>query len=77
MKLVLIQFDDITSDNVNWVSRDDIGQDIPSNCVACGILIDETGKYLTLNLMLSPRNYSQTCTIPKGCIKKMWKLKVD
>jgi len=71
MKLLLIEWDDVTSDNVSWVSKEDIGKDKFSKCITVGIIINDEPEYITVCLMLSPRCYSQTVTIPRGCIKRI------
>lgn len=75
MKLVLIQFEEISSANLDWVSKEGIGLDKSTHAIAMGLLIDDQPNFVTVCLMLSPRCFSQSVTIPRGCIKRMWKLK--
>ena len=77
MKLVLVEWKDAFSGCTMWVNRED---DIDLHLVGAvcgGILYKETEDSISVVLCLNKVNYSQAITIPKGCIKRMWKLKVE
>ena len=76
MKLVLIQWEDAFAHSVDWVPHDSVTEAIPIKCITCGVLSRETDDFVTVHLSHNAHNYSQALTIPKGCIKKMWQLKV-
>jgi hypothetical protein len=73
--LVLIKWIDSRGSASTWTERD--GERVlPIPCVSGGILLEETEEEISLILSRSSDYYLHAITIPKGCIKKMWKLKV-
>ncbi|GAG95683.1 unnamed protein product [marine sediment metagenome] len=76
MKLVLVEWVDAFAHTAEWAPLSSIHNAKPVKCIACGILAEETEDAITVYLSHNEHNYAQALTIPRGCVKKMWKLKV-
>ena len=77
MKLVMIEWEDSCSE-LGWHKRD-VGLDIVAHCVSVGILTQENSSGVTISHSMSSTTGSicDAVTIPRGCIKRIRKLKVS
>ena len=76
MKLVMVEWDDITSHALSWVSRDDICDMNTTKCVTVGILCERDDTQLKVCLSINHSNTSQVIVIPRSCITRWRYLKV-
>jgi len=76
MKMVLIQWVDSVFVQ-GWRDLDSIKSHRVSDCVSIGILMNETKDWITIVQSKSDESYGDGITIPKVCIKQMWKLKTQ
>lgn len=76
MKLVLIEWEDAYTDH-GWRSDDEVDGLHTARTVTCGFLKKETEGYVAVILNQGRGVYSDAITIPKGCIKRMRRLRVS
>lgn len=75
MKLVLVEWEDAYTNHGWREDGDDEGLHTAST-TTCGFLKKETKGYITVILNQGRGVYSDSITIPKGCIKRLRYLKV-
>lgn len=82
MILVTVDWRDIFSSTGHWTDKHfipnpEISGIKTAQACSSGVLLHEDENNVTVCTNLSGEQYSQVITIPKGCIKHMWKLKVE
>jgi len=76
VKLAIVEWYDVYSATGHWANRNDLSNAHTEKAISVGILYREDNKDLTICTNLSGNQYSQTITIPKGCIDRIRYLKV-
>lgn len=76
MKLVMVEWKDAMSACAIWTERDNEDELKVLTVTAVGILYKETEDTISVILTINPLHYSQSITIPRGCIKRIRYLKV-
>lgn len=77
MKLVLIQWEDSFFGVGEWQRFDELKSLPVAHCISCGLLLHETEDKVILIMNRGGTTGSQPIAIPRGCVKKMWKLRVN
>jgi len=67
---------DSASSSSNWSDRDDFDHAYPVQCCSCGIIIKEDDDGITLLQSISRAQKLHEITIPRGCIKRIRRLKI-
>ena len=77
MQIAMIEWEDSCSET-GW-HRKDAGIDVAAKCITVGFLTCEDNDKVVISLSscLTTGNIGDTMTIPRGCIKRIRKLKVS
>jgi len=75
MKLVLVEWEDAYT-NHSWKDDGDIEGLHTAKTVSCGLLKHESDECISIILNQGRGVYSDSITIPRGCIKRIRYLKV-
>jgi len=76
MQIVMIEWEDSCS-NHGWTEISNATYCKPAPCVTAGIVIHEDSNKITVGLTVGEGTFSESMTIPRGCIKRIRKLKVS
>ena len=78
MRMVLVEWDDSTMLGQRWHCEDEISQLDIGRCVAVGIVrCDDEDKLVLVQNQGRYRDGANLIAIPKGCIKRIRKLRVS
>ena len=76
MKMVLVEWNDSFFTH-GWRGKDEFRDLGIAPCVSVGVVVSEDDNKITLVLSMGEENYADSMTIPKGCIKRIRRLKVN
>ena len=76
MKVVIIEWVDACGYGLHWEDREPWSEK-PASCITIGLLTHEDEKNVFVVLSLSGDKYSHGEAIPKSCIKRIRKLRVE
>ena len=77
MQIIMIEWEDSCTEPT-WHRRDS-GLDTTASCVSVGVMVHEDTSKITIfqSISITTGNIGDTITIPRGCIKRIRKLKVS
>ena len=76
MHLVMIEWED-SAFAQGWMNKEAIGTHKVSDCISVGLLVFGNDKQITIMQSVSKGQYGDGLTIPKRCIKRIRKLKIE
>ena len=76
MKICVVEWDDANTTH-GWADKQDLEGANVAPCVSCGILAREDEREVVMVLNLGIGIYSESITIPRGCIKRIRRLKIN
>lgn len=77
-KLVMVEwFDTASTYDPAWTDKKEITDLGGVPCVTVGLLLNDKGKDIHITLSTNVACFSQAIAIPKGCIKRISKLRVS